>query len=128
MNTIKLTVNNIPLNVQVAKTKSAMSQGLMNVHTLPDDSGMLFCYPDEQPLSFWMKNTVIPLSIAFIDKHKRITQIEDMSPGDETGTKSNKPAKWALEVNKGWFAKHNIKVGDTVSIPSSRDIKIRVLR
>jgi hypothetical protein len=74
-----------------------------------------------------MKNTKIPLSIAFIDKNKKITQIENMEPYDETGIKSNKPAKWALEVNSGWFDDHNISVGDKVDIPKSKKIKIRVL-
>ena len=88
---------------------------------------MLFCYPEEKHLSFWMKKTPLPLSIAFIDANKRIIQIEKLKPHDEAGVKTKAPAKWALEVNQSWFDNNNIKVGDVVDIPS-RDIKIRVLK
>ena len=100
----------------------------MNITSLGENEGMLFCYPKEQELNFWMKSTPIPLSIAFIDKDKVITQIEELYPYDESGIKTNKntPAKWALEVNSGWFEKNNIKVGQKVDIPF-REVKIRVL-
>lgn len=122
-----LSIGNTKLKVKTATTPAAMARGLMHISSLPADEGFLFCYPKEDILSFWMKNTKIPLSIAFIDKNKKITQIENMEPYDETGIKSNKPAKWALEVNSGWFDDHNISVGDKVDIPKSKKIKIRVL-
>ena len=70
----------------------------------------------------------IPLTIAFFDKDKKIIQIEDLEPYDEAGIQTNRPAKWALEVNKGWFDKNNVKIGDKFDMISSRDIKIRVLK
>jgi len=124
----QITINNNKLSVEVALTKREQAQGLMNVENLPSDKGLLFCYPQERSLSFWMRNTTIPLSIAFIDKNKKITQIENLEPLDEKSVKSNKKCKWALEVNKGWFDQHQVKVGDIVEIPFGRDIKIRVLK
>ena len=122
-----ITLNNTKLNVKTANSPSEHACGLMNITSLPENHGMLFCYPEEKHLSFWMKDTQIPLSIAFIDKDKRIIQIEDLEPFDEAGVKTILPAKWALEVNKGWFNNNNVKLGDVVDIPS-RDIKIRVLK
>jgi len=88
---------------------------------------MLFSYPHDRILTFWMKNTTIPLSIAFIDKNKKIVQIEDLVPLSEESIKSNVKVKWALEVNKGWFSKNSIKVGDKVNF-SHNKINIRVLK
>ena len=127
-----LTLNNSKLKVRLALTPKQQARGLMNTqafgpNSLAEDEGMLFVYPREEILSFWMKNTPIPLSIAFIDKDKRIIQIEDLKPHDETSIKSKLPAKWALEVNQSWFVNNNIKVGDLVDIPS-REIKIRILK
>ena len=108
-------INKSNLKVRFAKTKQEHKQGLMGIDSLPEDQGMLFCYPSEQKISFWMKDTKIPLSIAFIDKNKKIIAIEDMKPLDISGTKFKDKAKWALEVNQGWFKKNNIKLGDKVN-------------
>lgn len=123
---MQITINNKPLWVKLARTPEEQSRGLMNTSSLPRDCGMLFVYPREQLLSFWMKDTSIPLQIAFIGADKRIVQIESLKPRNETAVKSNKPAQWALEVNLGWFDDNNIKVGDAVTIPGA--IKIRVLK
>lgn len=108
-------INKSNLKVKFAKTKQEHKQGLMGIDSLPEDQGMIFCYPGEQKMSFWMKDTKIPLSIAFIDKNKKIIAIEDMKPLDTSGTKFNNKAQWALEVNQGWFEKNNIKLGDKVN-------------
>ena len=99
----------------------------MHTKNLSRDQGMLFSYPQDRILTFWMKNTTIPLSIAFIDKNKKIVQIEDLEPLSEESIESNQKVKWALEVNKGWFSKNNIKIGDKVNF-SHNKIKIRVLK
>jgi uncharacterized membrane protein (UPF0127 family) len=78
---------------------------------------MLFVYEREGMLSFWMKNTRLPLSIAFIDKNGRIVDIQDMQPFSLESHISAYPARYALEMNRGWFAKEGIKVGDLVKIP-----------
>ena len=74
-----------------------------------------------------MKSTPIPLSIAFIDKDKKIIQIEDLEPYDEASVHSDRPAKWALEANQGWFDRNNISIGDKINIPG-RLVKIRVIK
>ena len=122
-----VTLNNTKLNVKVANSASKHARGLMYVTSLPEDEGMLFCYPKEKLLKFWMKNTLIPLSIAFIDKNKKIIQIESMKPGDISGIQTISPAKWALEVNAGWFKSNNIKVGDEITIPN-REILVRITK
>lgn len=124
----KIKVGKAELSVKLAKTEQEQAKGLMYISKLPKDQGMLFCYPKEDILSFWMKNTKIPLSIAFIDKNKEIIQIEDLQPGDETATNSNNPAKWALEVNQGWFQDNKISKGDKISFFSDKLVKINIVK
>lgn len=125
---MKILINNTPLTVKLADTKAKQAKGLQDTPNLSQDEGMLFCYSQEKKPSFWMKNTTIPLSIAFIDKDMLITQINDLEPLSKKSIKSNKKIKWALEVNQGWFADNNISIGDKVEIPVSKNIKIRVLK
>ena len=120
-------INNAKLKTKLAITGEQMAKGLMDVAEMPEDEGMLFCYPEEKILTFWMKSTPIPLSIAFIDRDKKITQIEDLEPYDETSVHSDRPAKWALEANQGWFDRNNISIGDKINIPT-RLVKIRVIK
>ena len=122
----KLKIGNISLNVEVAKTESEQSQGLMGRKALPNNQGMLFEYPNEQNLSFWMKNTSIPLSIAFIDESGAILEILDLEPFNETSVSSKSRAKYALEVNKGWFGENNINVGDVVDCGNLKSRKINI--
>lgn len=83
---------------------------------LPEDQGMLFVYKREEMISFWMKNTTIPLSIAFIDKKGVIKEIKDMEPGSRASVRPKKPAQYALEVNRGWFTRNGVKVGDKLKL------------
>jgi uncharacterized membrane protein (UPF0127 family) len=80
----------------------------------PENQGMLFVFQKKQPLSFWMRNTKIPLDIAFLADDGTIFQIEPMQPLDEGHHVSREPARFALEVNQGWFSRHQIRVGDRV--------------
>lgn len=128
MKTQQIKIGDTRLNVKLAQTGREQTQGLMHTADLPKGQGMLFSYPQEKVLTFWMKNTTIPLSIAFIGKNKKITQIEDMEPLSDKSVKSNDPVMWALEVNKGWFSDNKIKVGDKCDTTFVRDIKIRVLK
>ncbi len=84
---------------------------------LGENSGMLFVYQEEQQRSFWMRDTLIPLSIAYIDADGRIVDIQDMQPLDETSHPSAEPAQYALEVNQGFFEEHGVQVGDRVELP-----------
>lgn len=112
--TTKLTIGSRALTAEVAATDEHRSIGLMNRFSLPPDHGMLFVFEQARPLSFWMRNTYIPLSIAFIDANGRIVNIEDMAPKDERSTWSTGPALYALEMRKGWFAQNGIRAGDVV--------------
>lgn len=109
------------LNKQILKTEIACSEkekeyGLMNRTSLPENQGMLFIFDKTQTLSFWMKNTLIDLSIAYIDKDWTIIDIREMKANDLTPIVSKKPAIFALEANPYWFSKHNIKIGDKVQM------------
>ena len=104
------------LTVEVAVAPKARGCGLSRRNHLPYDRGMLFAYDSPRPLHYWMKDTFIPLSIAFLDAAGRIMSIQQMTPNQTTERYSSpQPAQYALEVNRGWFETHHIKVGDTVS-------------
>jgi uncharacterized membrane protein (UPF0127 family) len=100
------------IQVEVAKTPEERAQGLMGRKHLGKDEGMLFVFEKEGYHGFWMKDTQIPLSIAFVDKEGRIVEIVDMKPlALETHTPS-RPIVYALEMKKGWYSANGIKVGD----------------
>lgn len=103
-----------PLKVMVCQTPQSRQRGLMFKKSLPPDEGMLFVFPQEGCHPFWMKNTYIPLSIAFINRDLEIIQIDEMEPLDTTSHTPLGPILYALETNKGWFKSNGIKVGDRV--------------
>jgi uncharacterized membrane protein (UPF0127 family) len=112
---VVIKVGGRPIRVRISQTPEEMERGLMFTEELPDDEGMLFVFEREKVLHFWMKNTLLPLSVAFIDKRGRIVEIERMDPLDEeTAHSSRLPALYALEMNAGWFQEHGVKVGDRV--------------
>jgi len=115
--TTAVSINGHRLIVELAATPQSRRCGLSNRAALDENQGMLFVYPRSDLRTFWMKDTRIPLSIAFLDDAGNIINIEIMSP-DQTGKKyhSSKPALYALEVNQGWFRSHGIKTGDQVEI------------
>jgi len=115
---IPISVSGVHLEVEYAGTPEKHMKGLMNRKSLAEDEGMLFIFPEEKVLSFWMKNTHIPLSIAFIDGEGKIIQIEAMEPHSLDLHVSRKRARFALEMNRDWFRRHKIKEGDVVRIPS----------
>jgi len=112
--TTRLTLGGHTITVEVADDEAERSLGLMHRKTLPADAGMLFVYPDARVRNFWMKNTHIPLTIAYIGKDGRIVHLADMKPLDLDVTPSVLPATYALEMNQGWFAAHGIAVGDAI--------------
>ena len=107
----------VEVPVEIADTEEERQMGLMGRTALAEDAGMLFVFDTEQQLFFWMKDTLIPLSIAFIDSEGRIVDIQDMQPLDETPHPSASPYQYALEVNQGFFEARGIQVGDTVELP-----------
>ncbi|MDI6760386.1 MAG: DUF192 domain-containing protein [Candidatus Brocadiaceae bacterium] len=108
------------ITVELARTPREHGLGLMYRRQLLEDYGMLFVFPEEEHLTFWMKNTYIPLSIAFMSTDGIITQIESMEPLSLSGHDSKERAKYALEMLEGWFERHNVKVGDKVELPPTK--------
>ena len=86
----------------------------MHRFSLQPDRGMLFVFDYPSPQGFWMKNTFIPLSIAFVAADGRIINVDEMQPHDERTHMSRAPALYAIEMRKGWFAERGIKSGDVV--------------
>ena len=111
---LSLKVAGIPLNVEIASDEESIKKGLMHRDELDSESGMLFIFSEPSQQSFWMKNTNIPLSIAYIDENNKILIIEDMMPHDTNGSNSQGKAKCAIEANQGWFKSKGIKTGDHV--------------
>jgi len=109
-----LRVSGFPINVEVATTHEQQRVGLMHRQNLDPDCGMLFCYDEPQELSFWKRDTHVPLSIAFIDDEGRIESIRDMDPHDDSHVTSGRPCRWALETNQGWFMERNIGIGSKI--------------
>jgi uncharacterized membrane protein (UPF0127 family) len=109
----------VEVRVEIADTDPERQRGLMGRTALPEDQGMLFVFGGEQELSFWMRNTLIPLSIAYIDSEGRIVDIQDMEPLDDDPPHyvSAEPARYALEVNQGFFEERGIEVGDRAELP-----------
>ena len=110
----------VELKVELALTPQEQEQGLMYRKSLAPGEGMLFVFADERPRQFWMKNTLIPLSIAFIDEKKTIFQISELNPVKTLIQKtydraeSVKPAKFVLEVPQGWFIVNKVGTGSTI--------------
>jgi uncharacterized membrane protein (UPF0127 family) len=112
--TVELAIGGHKLVAEVAATVPTRTTGLMNRFSLQPDHGMLFVFNEPQPLAFWMKNTYVPLSIAFIAPDGTILNIDDMAPQTETTHPSRGLALYALEMKKGWFAERGIASGARV--------------
>ena len=110
----KISINSNQLTVRTACSREQLTQGLMNITTLAENSGMLFIFKNEQNLTFWAKNTYIPIDIAYLNDSLEIVDIHTLKPLDKTIVTSRKPASYALEVNAGWFKNKGIQVGDKV--------------
>lgn len=99
------------VTAEVARTPEEREQGLMYRENLPEGQGMLFVFPDSQVRSFWMKNTFIPLDIAYLDENLRVVDVQAMQPETEETHPSAGAAMFALEVPLGWYEKEGIGVG-----------------
>ncbi len=111
---IPLYMNDKEIWVEVAKTPTERAKGLMGRKHLGPEEGMFFIFETEDYHSFWMKDTLISLSIAFIDKSGRIVRITDMKPLSSASHPPPVPILFALEMKKGWFSANGVKVGDVV--------------
>jgi len=111
---VELTIGKAKLKAEVAADNNTRTVGLMNRFSLQPDHGMLFVFAQSQPLAFWMKNTYVPLSIAYIDAQGVILNILDMKPHDESTHPSAGAAIYALEMKQGWFKDRGIVAGNRV--------------
>jgi uncharacterized membrane protein (UPF0127 family) len=113
---VTLSIKGRPLEVEIAKSKKQREKGLMFREELGWNQGMLFIFPEEQFLSFWMKDTSIPLSIAYLDEDGVVVDIYDMEPFSLDPVKSSRKCRFALEVNQGFFNDAGLVNGDSVDL------------
>lgn len=111
---VTLEIGTHKLHVEVARSEAARQRGLSGRDALPDGHGMLFVFTGHGYRSMWMKDTLIPLSVAFIDDDGIIINIAQMEPESEDAHYSLRPARYALEVPRGWFERHGIEAGSRV--------------
>lgn len=113
--TMNLKVDGHPVTAELAATEDMRMLGLMYRSTLPSDAGMLFVYDEPGYYAMWMKNTLIPLSVAFIDEQGRILNIEEMKPQTLDPHGSAGIVRYSLEMNAGWFARNGVKPGAVIT-------------
>ena len=114
LKTRNLSINNINITAEIADTPETRTKGLMYRQEMPPNHGMLFVFEESQPLCFWMRNTYIPLAIAFIDEQGKILNFHEMLPLRDKNHCSAGPAKYALEMNRHWFRDNNVKEQDII--------------
>ena len=102
------------IRAEVAADYGSRMTGLMNRPSMPANAGMLFIFDEVTTHCMWMKNTLIPLSVAFLDEKGAIINVEDMKPQTEDSHCARRPARYALEMNRGWFAAKGIKPGSRI--------------
>lgn len=115
MPVLELTSGMYRIEAEVAATDPHRQLGLMNRQAMPPQHGMLFVFNHENMHCMWMRNTLLPLSVAFMDAGGTIINIEDMQPQTEDNHCARRPARFALEMNGGWFAQRGIKPGMKIS-------------
>ena len=108
---MELTAGFHRIEAEVAADQQNRMTGLMNRKAMPPQRGMLFVFPEKNTHCMWMRNTFLPLSVAFLDEEGRIINIEDMQPQTEDNHCAKVPARYALEMNLGWFSQRGIKPG-----------------
>lgn len=111
---MELTAGFHRIEAEVASTPQTRAQGLMHRRDMPQQHGMLFVFTQEAQHCMWMRNTLIPLAVAFLDDSGRILNVEEMQPQNESNHCAARPARYALEMNAGWFAQRGLKRGDQI--------------
>ena len=117
----EIKINNLLSNIEVASNPNDRRKGLMFRKSLPEDHGMFFVWEYRKKQCMWMRNTYIPLNVAYIDTKGKILEIYEMLPLSEDSICSKKRVKYALEVNLDWFKRNNVKVGDQIDITEILD-------
>jgi uncharacterized membrane protein (UPF0127 family) len=116
--TVSMKIGSRNFDLEVARTHEEQERGLMKRDSMPQNHGMIFVFPREQVLEFWMKDTRFPLDILFVDSNGKVVSIFQMKPYDLTTTSSEKSAQFAIELNVGAAKDAGAKVGDVLDIPS----------
>lgn len=115
--TVPMQIGNKTFNLEVADNYESRKTGLMHRKSMPPDHGMIFVFAEEQPLGFWMKNTLIPLDVIYLDAKGKVVSVKKLEPLDLTPVSSDGPAKYAIEINRGAAAEAGVKAGDVLTIP-----------
>ena len=116
---VEVTVHGETLTLEVADSPEMRATGLMHRESISPRHGMLFVFESSEVRRFWMKNTLIPLSIAYLDEAGEVVRIADMQPQSIDPVSSLRPARYAIEVNRGEFAEIGLSVGDRIELPSA---------
>ena len=120
---VVLQVGGQNVEVELALRPEEQAKGLMYREKLGEMRGMLFSFPQDRILHFYMKNTLIPLTIAYLDKDGVIRELHDMQALDEQTVASEWPLRFALEMNQGWFARHGVRIGERVTLQDGSPLK-----
>ncbi len=116
--TVSMKIGTKTFLLEVAATPKAQEMGLMRRDSLDPDKGMIFIFPTEKRLPFWMKDTRIPLDVIFLDTSGRVVSVHHMRPYETNVTESDGDARYAIELNRGMAEAANVKAGDQVQIPA----------
>ncbi len=119
LNTVDLIIGESSYRIEIARTPEERQKGLMNRKSVPEKTGMLFVFENDRKLSFWMKNTLVPLSIAYISSDGVIREIYKMEPQSLAPVKSRHFVRYALELPEGAFKKEGVREGDRIILPES---------
>ncbi len=106
----------VPMNVEIADTEALRECGLMNRTRMPDNQGMVFVFTEQVSVPFWMKDTLIDLSVAFVDASGTVVDVQEMKSQSLDSHFPAKPYQYAIEANATWYARHGIAAGDTVDL------------
>ena len=115
--TTKMQIGDRRFTLEIADTPELREMGLMYRDSMPSDQGMIFIFPNDQQLSFWMKNTRIPLDIIYVNAQRKVVSVKSMKPHSLASVPSDDPAKYAIELNEGMAKKAGVKVGDVLELP-----------
>jgi uncharacterized membrane protein (UPF0127 family) len=115
--TVPMTLGSRNYTLEIANDTAERERGLMRRDSMASDHGMIFVFPVEQKLGFYMKNTRIPLDIIYVNANGVVVSVKQMRPYDQTTVSSDGPAKWAIELNQGQAAECGVKAGDQLTIP-----------
>ncbi len=117
----------VPMSIEIADTEALRECGLMNRTRMPDDQGMIFAFTEQVDVPFWMKDTLIDLSVAFVDSSGTVVDVQEMKAESLDTHSPAKPYQYAIEANAGWYTRHAVAAGDTVDLsqvqgrPGSQD-------